>query len=284
LKIVLRNAVGQRTLQQQLTERLRELDLALTARDKLQLSAAELERELALAQEVQQSILPRHLSDHGDFRFYHRYYPTGLLGGDYYDVAITGQNNFNAIVADVAGHGVPASLGTMLVKVMFWEASERGQCCDGMLKEMNHRLLHFMARHQYVTAFVLNVDGAGSRVTGASAGGPHPVILSRNGRKSAREWRLNGLPLGALPESLYTPPDSQTIALEPGDRLLLYTDGLLDSRIDEGEQLDSRELLPILDKLSHLDGNELLDRLALSRGIGSKALPDDVNLLLIDYR
>lgn len=284
LKIVLRNAIGHRTLQQQLSERLRELDLALTARDKLQLSAEELGRELALAQEVQQSILPRHLSDHGDFRFYHRYYPTGLLGGDYYDVAITGQNNFNAIVADVAGHGVPASLGTMLVKVMFWEASERGQCCDGMLKEMNHRLLHFMARHQYVTAFVLNVDGKAGRVTGASAGGPHPVILSRDGRRPAREWRLNGLPLGALPERLYTAPDSQTISLEPGDRLLLYTDGLLDSRIDEGEQLDSRELLPTLDLISRLEGNELLDRLAHSRGIGSKALPDDVNLLLIDYK
>jgi len=283
LKIVLRNAVGQRTLEQQLSERLRELDLALTARDTLQHSAVEMERELALAQEVQQSILPRGLVDHGRFRFYHRYYPTGLLGGDYYDVATTGPNSFNAIVADVAGHGVPASLGTMLVKVMFWEASQRGQTSEGMLREMNRRLLHFMARHQYVTAFVLNVDGETSRVNGASAGGPHPVILSKTKLRRAHEWRLNGLPLGALEEKLYSTPDSQSITLEPGDRILMYTDGLLDTRIDEGESLDSKELLPTLDEISGLEGNELLDRLAKSRGIGSRALPDDVNLLLIDF-
>lgn len=283
LKIVLRNAVGQRTLEQQLSERLRELDLALSARDTLHNSAMAMEQELALAQEVQQSILPHGLIDHGRFRFYHRYYPTGLLGGDYYDIALTGANSFNAIVADVAGHGVPASLGTMLVKVMFWEASQRGQCCDGMLREMNRRLLHFMARHQYVTAFVLNVDGDGLTVTGASAGGPHPVILSRDKSRPAREWRLNGLPLGALSDQLYSDPDRQTIALAPGDRILMYTDGLLDTRIDEGESLDSRKLLPTLDQISHLPGDELLDHLAASRGIDGRVLPDDVNLLLVDF-
>lgn len=283
LKIVLRNAVGQRSLQRQLAERLRELDLVLRDRDNLQISAEELARELELAQQVQQSILPSQLADHGDFRFFHRYFPTGLLGGDYYDVAITGPNDFNAIVADVAGHGVPASLGTMLVKVMFWEASERGQCCDAMLKEMNRRLLHFMTQHQYVTAFVLNADGGNGRITGASAGGPHPIIVSRRGNKPAREWTLNGLPLGALPENLYTPADRQTLQLEPGDRILLYTDGLLDTHIDTDEHLDPKELLPIVDALHYLDGDEFLDRLAESRGIGQKPLPDDVNLMLIDY-
>lgn len=283
LKIVLRNAVGQRTLEQQLTERLRELDMALTARDTLQSSAVAMEQELALAQEVQQSILPRGLADYGRFRFYHRYYPTGLLGGDYYDIAITGPNSFNAIVADVAGHGVPASLGTMLVKVMFWESSQRGQCCDGMLREMNRRLLHFMAQHQYVTAFVLNVDGDGSQVTGASAGGPHPIVMSRAKLRPAREWHLNGLPLGALSDQLYSAPDRQTITLEPGDRILMYTDGLLDTQINEGESLDPKELLPTLDQIAHLPGNQLLDRLAESRGINGRPLPDDVNLLLIDF-
>jgi response regulator RpfG family c-di-GMP phosphodiesterase len=122
LKIVLRNAVGQRTLQQQLTERLRELDLALSARDKLQLSAAELERELALAQEVQQSILPRDLSDHGDFRFYHRYYPTGLLGGDY--TMSYRPEQLQRHCRDVAGHGVPVrsanAVGDVLGGIGTW--------------------------------------------------------------------------------------------------------------------------------------------------------------------
>jgi hypothetical protein len=105
-----------------------------------------------------------------------------------------------------------------------------------------------MARHQYVTAFVLNADGRNASDRGIGGWGTRSSIAPG---ASLSRGRLNGS-LGALPESLYSSPDSQTIALEPGDRLLLYIDGLLDSRIDEGEQL-IREL-PILDKLSHLDG------------------------------
>lgn len=284
LKMVLRNAIEHRTLQQQLGERLRELDRALSDREHLRLSAERWEQELALAQQVQQSILPRRLSDHGSFRFYHRYYPTGLLGGDYYDVAFIGDNLFKAIVADVAGHGVPASLGTMLVKVIFWEASHRGQNCDGMLAEMNRRLLDFIPRHQFVTAFVLRADGNTGEVTGASAGGPHPILMSRANGAPTRQWVLNGLPLGAVNPRVYPPPEQQTVTLRPGDRILLYTDGLLDSRIDLGESLDPRELIGIVDSLRHLDGDEFLERLASERGIGQRALPDDVNLLLIDYR
>jgi serine phosphatase RsbU (regulator of sigma subunit) len=283
LKMVLRNAIEHRTMQQHLGERLRELDLALRDRESLRQSAERWEQELALAQQVQQSILPRRLTDHGRFRFYHRYYPTGLLGGDYYDVAVRGDGQFNAIVADVAGHGVPASLGTMLVKVMFWEASERGQCCDKMLAEMNRRLAAFMPRHQFVTAFVLNGDGTSGAVTGASAGGPHPILMSRDNGAPTRLWVLNGLPLGVVPDSLYRGVDREDIRLRPGDRILLYTDGLLDSRIDLGETFDPRELVGLVDSLRHLDGEELLERLASARGVGGRALPDDVNLLLIDY-
>lgn len=284
LKIVIRNAITHRSMQQQLTERVRELDLALRDRDVLKSSAEELAQELNLAKEVQQSILPRDLTRHGDFRFHHRYYPTGLLGGDYYDVAFTGPNQFNAIVADVAGHGVPASLGTMLVKVMFRESSERGQCCDGMLSAMNSRLLSFMARHQYVTAFVLNVDGTSGSITGASAGGPHPIVFSRDRSRRAREWTLNGLPLGALAESLYRSSERQTVSLAPGDRILLYTDGLLDTHIDEGVSIDPKEILALVDQHADLDGESLLDAIAEARSIGHKLLPDDVNLLLIDYK
>lgn len=284
LKIVIRNAILHRSIQQQLAERVRELDLALRDRDVLRTSAAEIAEELALAKEVQQSILPHELTGHGDFRFHHRYYPTGLLGGDYYDVAFTGPNQFNAIVADVAGHGVPASLGTMLVKVMFRESSERGQCCDGMLTEMNRRLLNFMARHQYVTAFVLNVDGESGSVTGASAGGPRPIIFSRDSRHRPKEWTLSGFPLGALSESLYRASERETLSLTSGDRILLYTDGLLDTCIDEGESADSKEILTLIERYASLDGEEFLDALARERGIGNRLLPDDVNLLLIDYR
>lgn len=283
LGMVIRNAINHRSLEQALSEKLRELDRALRDRADLQHTTEIFEQELALAEEVQQAILPRSLTGAGDFRFFHRYFPTGRLGGDYFDVLHTAPGVFNAIVADVAGHGVPASLGTMLVKVIFYEASERGECCDGMLAQMNRRLVEFLPQQQYVTAFALSVNGPRQTVTAAAAGGPHPIIFRAEGAEPVTEWRLNGLPLGAFPEEFYRAPEPQTRPLVPGDRILLYTDGLLDVNIDRGEFCSPDELVRLVASLRHLPGDEFLDRLIDLRGVHRANLPDDVNVLLIEY-
>lgn len=283
LGLVIRNAVNHRSLERALSEKLRELDRALRDRADLQHTTDILEQELALAEEVQQSILPRSLSSAGDFRFFHRYFPTGRLGGDYFDVIHSAPGVFNAIVADVAGHGVPASLGTMLVKVIFYEASERGECCDGMLAQMNRRLVEFLPQQQYVTAFVLSVNGPRQTVTAAAAGGPHPIFFRAEGDEPATEWRLNGLPLGAFREDLYGAPEPQTRPLSPGERILLYTDGLLDVNIDRGESRHPDELVRLVESLRHLPGDEFLDQLIDACGVHRTNLPDDVNVLLIEY-
>lgn len=284
LKMVIRNAINHRSLEQMLSERLRELDRAVQDRDSFRATAEKLEAELALAEEVQRSIFPRGPLDDPQFEIFHRYYPTGRLGGDFFDVAMLEPGFFNAIVADVAGHGVAAALGTMLVKVVFTDASQRGECCDGMLAEMNARLSKLLSDQQYVTAFALSINGAKQQITAAPAGGPHPILFSRNGGRPAEEWALNGLPLGAFDPSVFRHPDIQTRPFRPGERILLYTDGLLDTDVDVGESADPKEIVRTVEDLRHLDADELLDRLAESRGIGKRTLPDDVNLLLIEYR
>jgi serine phosphatase RsbU (regulator of sigma subunit) len=284
LRMVIRNAINHRSLEQALAERLRELDRLLKDRETLWSDAQELEEELTLAQEVQQSILPRTLVGDGDFRFFHRYFPTGRLGGDYFDVAFTAPGCFNAIVADVAGHGVPASLGTMLVKVIFYEASRRGECCDGMLAQMNSRLTEFLPQRQYVTAFALSVDGPAGTVAAAAAGGPHPIVFSNDMNRPIEEWRLNGLPLGAFGNGVYQRPEVKSRRLVEGDRILLYTDGLLDVEVDRGQSADPSEIVQAITELRQLEGDELLSRLIAMRGVERANLPDDVNLLLIEYR
>jgi serine phosphatase RsbU (regulator of sigma subunit) len=283
LRLVIRNAVNHRSLEESLRERLHELDRARADRDSFRQTAEELEAELALAEEVQRSILPRGPLQDPDFRFFHRYYPTGRLGGDFFDVTFLGPGRFNAIVADVAGHGVAAALGTMLVKVIFTDASRRGDCCNGMMEEMNARLEQLLYGQQYVTAFALSVNGPEKTVTAAPAGGPHPILFSREPDAPVEEWPLNGLPLGAFESEIFRHPEIQTRPFAPGQRILLYTDGLLDTDVASGESADPKEIVRTVERLRHLDGDELLDRLAESRGIGGRVLPDDVNTLLIEY-
>lgn len=284
LKLVIRNAISHRSLEQMLSERLREPDCAMRDRDSFRETAERLEAELELAEEVQRSIFPRGPLDDPQFQFFHRYYPTGRLGGDFFDSAFARPGLFNAIVADVAGHGVAAALGTMLVKVMFTDASQRGDCCDRMLEVMNARLHQLLYHHQYVTAFALSIDAGHQTVTAAPAGGPHPILFSRDSSHPVAEWGLNGLPLGAFTPDIFRQPEIQSRPFRPGDRILLYTDGLLDTEADIGEFADPKEIVRTVEELRHLDGDEFLDRLAKSRGIGMRTLPDDVNLLLIEYR
>lgn len=282
LRLVIRNAIQHRTLQQQLSERLRELDRVLHDRERLRRTTEEFEAEMQLAEEVQRSIFPKGPLDDPSFRFTSRYYPTGRLGGDFFDIHFNTPGFFNAIVADVAGHGVAAALGTMLVKVIFSETSQRGECCDGMLVEMNQRLGQWLSSRQYVTAFILSINARSHVMTAASAGGPYPVIIPADRTKPVENWNLNGLPLGAFRPGVYGRPETRSRTVGQGDRVLLYTDGLLDSQIESGESLDPREIVRIVETLRDSDSDQLLDRLARERGIGESPLPDDVNLLLIE--
>ncbi|MEW5874405.1 MAG: SpoIIE family protein phosphatase [Candidatus Zixiibacteriota bacterium] len=282
LRMVIRNAIQHKSLEQQLTERLRELDRVLMDRDALQRSAEQFESEMRLAEEVQRSIFPQGPLDDPNFRFFSRYYPTGRLGGDFFDIHFTGPGFFNAIVADVAGHGVAAALGTMLVKVVFTETSQRGECCDASLVEMNERLRRWLPTRQYVTAFMLSINAQNRIITASPAGGPHPIIIPGDPAVPVESWCLNGLPLGAFRPEIFGRPEVQQRSIARGDRILLYTDGLLDTEVDVGDSIDPREIVRFVETIRPLDGDSLLDRVAEFRGVGRKSLPDDVNLLLIE--
>jgi len=283
LKLVIRNAVNQRSTRQILLQRLHELDRATTDRDNFRHTAESFQAELKLAEEVQQSILPRGPLLDEFFKFFYRYFPTGRLGGDFFDIAFTGPGRFNAIVADVAGHGVAAALGTMLVKVVFRDASARGVCCDQMLMDMNIRLGEYLSSRQFVTAFIMTFDGPNNQVTAASAGGPPPIIFGREGDHPAEQWVLTGFPLGIFDAQTFQKPDCQTRRFGPGERILLYTDGLLDIDIEHSEPTPPEEFVKEIEDMRHFGGDDLLDRVAVSRDMGKKPLPDDINLLLIEY-
>ncbi len=282
LRLVVRNAIGHKSLEQALSERLHELDRAVHDRDTFRRTAEGLEAELRLAEEVQRSILPQSDLTDPHYRFFSRYYPTGQLGGDFYDVAFTHPGRFHAMMADVAGHGAAAALGTMLVKVLFTDITQRDDGCDGMLCDMNERLYRLLPTTHFVTAFVVRADAEARELVAASAGGPHPIMFSRDPACPVEQWALNGLPLGAFDSTIFRRPEKVSRPFVSGDRVLLYTDGLLDTEVDHSESVDPTEIVRTIEEIRHLDGNDLLDRLAESRGIGERKLPDDVNLLLIE--
>ncbi|KAA6459709.1 hypothetical protein DYQ86_16465 [Acidobacteria bacterium AB60] len=235
----------------------------------------EIQRELALARTIQQSLLPGEFPESPAFRVAARYVPMNSVAGDFYDFLVTGRSHACILIADVSGHGVPAALIASMVKMAAIaqraEAAHPGRLLTGM-----NRALCGNTQGQYVTAACVYLD-AGSRELRYAAAGHPAMLLLRRGQ--VLEVAENGLLLAAVEDVAYS---QRTVALEPGDRLLLYTDGLVESRNQAGELFGEQSLQEALVQSRDLAPAQAADSIidAVKRRMRSQE--DDLTLLICD--
>ena len=237
--------------------------------------------QLQRAARVQRSLLPDFSEPVGAFALSSLYWPCDGLGGDLYDLAWR-QDCAVLLVADVMGHGVEAALIAMLVKAAFQQAAEATGEPGDLLVHMNARLRRMLPPRVFVAAAVarLELDGPGIRL--ANAGLPHPFLLHASERR-VEELRLDGRPLG-LPEDLGERRHPvRPVSLEPGDVLLLCSDGIGSIESTRGQCFEDCRLSQVLAELAGEDGSKVIGRLAAQAvdfGRG-RPLPDDVNLIAV---
>ncbi len=259
LLLLLRNALQEKNLRRQLTAKVSELDrlvqqhLELTDRHRM------LERELDMAARVQRSLLPSELPTIDGFSFSCHYQPSARLGGDYYDF-VERRDSTIVLVSDVSGHGVQASLVSMLIKATFQEIAKQAEGPRPLLEEMNTRLHRFLPTGMYAGAAVVWIPAASATVRITNAGLPYPFLLRSSGRVD--QVPVAGLPLGLFPE---TPPgsyDSQERELSLGDVLLVSTDGLGEIRLQDGQEFfQDRRLPQALQELTGREGEAVIQAL-----------------------
>ena len=189
-----------------------------------------LSRELELATEIQRSLLPRQMPRTPGLRIRGLYLPMSAVAGDFYDVEERAGGRVVVIVADVSGHGVPAALVASMVKVAFAVESERFERPGDILGAMN-RALTGMFDRAYITACCVAIDRADRRVAYAAAGHPPALLLRASGQ--IERLTEGGIVLTFLPDASYETAD---VRFEPGDRLLLFTDGLLEAAQQGGDE------------------------------------------------
>ncbi len=197
------------------------------AYEELQRRNDEYRRELIVARRVQETFIP---SEHdfpkrNELNFAGFYQAMADIGGDLYDVIRIGRNAYGFLIADVSGHGVPAALITALVKVAFRSQLVWGVSPDLTCKNVNKELYEIIGEgERYVTAFlaILNLETGILEYTNA---GHHPGILLRNG--NLQELNSDGRFLGIFPEPIYS---KNTLKLEAGDSIILYTDGIIEAK------------------------------------------------------
>jgi sigma-B regulation protein RsbU (phosphoserine phosphatase) len=183
-----------------------------------------IDRELAVARQIQSSILPQAMPRLSRVTVAARYRPLAAVAGDFYDFLEIDDRRLGVLLADVSGHGVPAALIASMVKVAL--AAQQG-CADrpaALLTGMNKTLFGRLGG-QYVTAAYVFIDERSGLFRYAAAGHPPMLHLARSSG-GVRELEKNGLALGFAPAASY---DELELPLEGGERLLLYTDGLIEA-------------------------------------------------------
>lgn len=244
---------------------------------RLQQLHQQIDHELQLAQRIQSSFLPQTLPVVPGCRFAVHYLLRDRVGGDFYDVFRLDEHHVGLYVADAMGHGVPASLLTIFVKkgVKAKEVFGRDYRLvppEEVLQRLNKDLIdQHLSEHPFITmAYALynHRDGA---FRFARAGHPYPLYIPRAGEPVF--WRQDGLLLGVVDAAF----PARSYALAPGDKVLLYSDGIDTGRFED-HRPGTDSLLACAARHRHMPIQEFIDRLARDL-FGASAQPDDLTLL-----
>jgi sigma-B regulation protein RsbU (phosphoserine phosphatase) len=215
---------------------------------------AGVQRELETARRIQMSLLPRQIPKHSDLDIAVRFVPMTAVGGDIYDFVQLGPSRLGILVADVSGHGIPAALVASMVKVAFSAQVDHADDPARVLSSMNQILCRHL-EHAYVTAVYAVVNTERQTITIANAGHP-PALLRRRGETSLVE-QGHGVMLGFFPDAVYT--STEVAPFAPGDRLLLYSDGVLEARDRAGEFFDGDRVGRWLSEIEHRSAEQFAE-------------------------
>ena len=235
-------------------------------------------KELETARSIQQSILPATTPSTPGLEIVARYLPMTEVAGDFYDFLDRGDGRLGVLVADVSGHGVPAAIIASMVKIALAAQEDHADDPARVMAGMNHALCGKFEL-AYVTATYAFLDPAQRTLAYASAG--HPPILLQRASGEIESLAEGGLVLGFDPDAPYS---KASVALNPGDRLLLYTDGLLEAADLRGAFFGDARLFESLRATAAVDlcasVTNLLSDLTAWQGRGSP-LTDDVTLVAV---
>jgi len=279
-QLALRRAVGQvKELEGKLDAHNRELRVAA---ESLTAVGDRHARDLEAAARVQRALLPSLPPEVPGARFAWAFEPCGQLAGDYLNVFRLGEGHVGLCVLDVAGHGVAAALLSVTLSQLLTRVASGTAPAVVSPAKVVARLAHELtpeatAGHTFSLLYgVLALDTGEFRFV--SAGHPGPVHLT-DGRPP-NKLEVTGFPLG-VGSATYK---EQSVALKPGDRLVLYSDGLTGVRNAEGEHFGNRRLLATVDESRRVPLADALSGLvrAVEGWRGEVVRQDDLSVLVVE--
>lgn len=238
-----------------------------------------LNAELEIAREVQRQLYPKSVPASPGLAITAHYQPARMVSGDYFDFHRLSPTEICFSMGDVAGKGISAALLMATVQSSFRSRimSLSGEMCvSGVVTELNKQLYANTAPEKFSTFFLAVFDEETSTLCYTNAGHLPPILI-RKGEASL--LAVDGMVVGAFPFATY---GESSLVLEPGDLLLLYTDGISEPQNDYGEMFGEDRLIEVVKKNAHLSDAGIINAVmeAVQQWTGSPELQDDMTMLI----
>ncbi len=240
-------------------------------------------RELQIAGDMQQRLLPKQIPDIAGYHISALTQPCTSIGGDFYDVipllSHTADNRYAVVMADVAGKGIPAALLVSTLHACLHVYLQNPISLIDLAARLNELVYENSPDDKFITFFVMLLDATAHTLTYVNAGHNPPYVLRRQS-KILEELPASGIPLGMMPHASY---EIRTITLHPGDMVILYTDGIIEStdrtKKQFGEERFKMLVQDCVDQTAESTKEDILRE--VQTFIGKEPVADDISLCVL---
>jgi serine phosphatase RsbU (regulator of sigma subunit) len=223
----------------------------LRARERERARGLRLAHELQLARSMQAQMLPEKLPELDGYEMAVRLEVARVVSGDFYDVMMTDDDRLLLWVADVAGKGVHGMMHVSMMQSHLRAAGREGLAPAEIAERVNHGVYDAMQPSSFASAVIVQLHLPTGRLTYTNCGHPHPLILRGGGTDDVMRLNTNTPVVGVMHNPGYLQLSTR---MQPGDVLVMTTDGVQEARVPGGEMLGEPGLLEVLEDLEDLEG------------------------------
>lgn len=198
-------------------------------------------QESEYALDIQRGLLPREVPQVPGFTIAGAWQPARTVGGDYYDVFKLSENELALVVADVSGKGMPAALMMSNLQATAKAYATSDSSPKGLCDKVNRAICNSITSEKFITFFYAVLDAEGHRLTYTNAGHNPPLMARQDG--SCLRLETGGAVLGIFRDADY---EQASVELWPGDRLVMFTDGITEAADSNGQEFGEERLMALL--------------------------------------
>jgi|SRR3990172_640477 len=243
-----------------------------------------LENELELSQKVQRALLPQAPPSIRGWEVAAFSQPASIVGGDYFDFLNFGDNAHAIIIADVMGKGMPASMLMANMQASLRIIVPESHSPKEVVVRLNRLFHHNITLTKFVSLFIAHLDPATGQISYVNAGHHPPYVLRRpgGGRIHFDTLRPTGPAIGLVEDSVFSVGET---TIDRGELLVMYTDGILETRSPIGEEFGEDRLKDILERSSQRSLQEITQEVRTQlHSFAGKPVPDDDATLIVYHR